>query len=295
MASKRDFSPDKLFSKITQRFRDLQTVSVRSYHTRRWGIDIEFLLGKEDGIKEALEQIQLLMTTELELLAIRAIRAIIAVVTARAEATPVGAYEYIVLSASQYTGVKASDKADISKFSKALLEEGFVQETRERGAEEQFRTRIIPMIARSQPIPMSGGNEVRVGAISLSELSTVQITDLAPTKMPSEVFQGDAQTTTGEVLSSVGSEYTDTWQIIEFGTGKFAKHPFWGYGPRLTGVTKVSSDSAHPGAWYLGKNLLILGQEGAHFLTDPRRDVSYAAQETQAAIEAIELYLKNRL
>jgi len=263
-------------------------------------IDLKITLKGYKDYDKALAALYYIITEGIDALTIAGAQAIVNVVALRAAQAEIGGYHYISLAA----GGLSQDP-----------QYGIEGEATGQGAEAQFTSEVLPIIRLSEPV-MEGGNISRAHIISLKELSTVKIRNNARREKPGDVAKKTAAKAkaassegpisgtqyeyhaTGDAGSSsgggTGSEYTDVWQIVEFGTGIFAEHPFWGWGVRTEGRTKFPGPG-NVGAWYFGRNLLILGQPGAHFLEEARGGITYALQEFQAAENAINNYLRQAL
>jgi len=263
----------------------------------KYTVRVEFTLefDKTDEVKRQLGFINHLLNEGLSELARAAGLAIIATIGQRAASAEIGPYSYMSFPTPFHAMAGIGDYGEVQN----------------KGAELQFYNLIVPMIQSSQPIPIStGGRHVEVGIISLTELSTVKITDavgehadidelddLFDTRPDAAIAMGSRDLGVDierQATGTPGDDYIDTWQIVEFGTGQFAQHPFWGWGPRLEGYSKVEN-SPHPGAWWIRRGKLMgIGQAGGHFLDDPRNGAVYAQQEILAATRAINLYF-NRI
>ena len=193
----------------------------------------------------------------------------------------------------------------------------FTGATEQQPAIAQLRNRILPMIMNTQNVTQKG-NWVDVGLVDLNMLAEVKITDLvtghagAPDIGASEkAFGKEVGPKGGRIATQAGgrSEFIETWQIVEFGTGIFARHPDFGWNKRLTGPTKHPEI---PGAWFLdpkafarskdgeeetakaGKSNegIALGQPGGHFLFGARGEATgFALVEIDIALKRINALL----
>jgi hypothetical protein len=81
------------------------------------------------------------------------------------------------------------------------------------------------------------------------------------------------------------SPFVQAWQIMEFGTGRYAA-------PQIRYNGEFKKDGGN-GAWYLGNPnrnpppLLIQGQEGQHFLFALRKNTQHAKQDVDIVLEFI--------
>ena len=249
---------------------------------------------------------------------------IVSIIAERGRVNKIGGYEYIKFGGA---GTPRAVMKEVMKFAQEIGTEGGDKNiVHNKGAAAQFENVILPMIKRFKPRKLSGAGRKtqRLGIISLAELGTVQIGDVVPQTFPREQFKegmdssdlgegladrfepGSGANATGQLSGNVStggrSDYTETWQIVEFGTGIYADHPFWGWGPRLTGASKGKSPPlsgtgpwASQGAWWLDPTVVVLGQEGSHFLDNPRGGYTFASQELRGAMDAIKLYFGSKI
>lgn len=243
-------------------------------------------------------------------------------------------------------------RAEIGKYAPGnyaiqTLDGGF-REPEVQPAIDQLTSRIIPIIKQRSKVVTNRPGKVTRGFAAYTDLENVKITDLvsskAPTGAASTIADSDAMKAArtspqlherdvagrgtikgGRGGHTTGSDYIDTWQILEYGTGVYAEHPDFGWGPRLTGDSKVDisryttrGDSYLPsggspfettserstaqtslvgGAWYLNpksKSPTILGQKGGHFLFGLPGSSELDAMDYKAAMNAIQQFLDRR-
>jgi hypothetical protein len=173
---------------------------------------------------------------------------------------------------------------------------------------DQFVERIFPLLFLEPKVMYGSRGTITLGIFDLEKLAEIKISDIVQMqKSPKYSDAGitekaamqDRATIKGGAKSGRrtrinNSPYVHTWQIIEFGTGIFAQHPEWGWGPREEGPTKVPGGG---GAWRYGQNpgFISLGQKGGHFMFGVREEVEFARRDYEVALAAITTYLNVKL